>query len=57
MPGNRETKQPEVMAICNFERLGGIDQSDIAGTAHLDVAPLKIAANPFELQIYEAQIV
>ena len=56
-PGHRKAEQAEVTAICDFKRLGCIHERQISGTTDLRMTSLEVAAHPFELQIYEAQIV
>ncbi len=52
-----KTIQAEIAAIGDFERLGGVDDRQIAARADLLVAALSGAAESIELQIHEAEIV
>jgi hypothetical protein len=53
---HRKTKQAEIPTIRDFEWLGRVDDSQIAGSADLLVATLSIATNAVELEIDKVHI-
>jgi hypothetical protein len=55
--GHRKAEKAKVAAICDFKRLGCIHERHISPAANLHMTSLEVATDPFELQIYETQIV
>jgi hypothetical protein len=57
VPWYSKAEQSKIVTIGDLERLRGVNNGKISGSANLLVTTLRVLANPVELKVDEAQIV